>query len=275
MANGSQNGVSRMNCHPQYYLQDGNITFHVEGTLFRVHRHFFERESQFFIQEFAKAPQGGTSDTSAFRLDEVTAANFTKFLWVWYSPLYRRGNLSEPKEHWLTILELSTKWQFLNMQKLAIDELEKLDIEPIEKITTYDKHKIDKLLLLPAYKLLCKRTTRITDEEGEQLKVPTLLRIFEARDRARSAAEGRNLSSADADKKWERILIEVFELNSHATNQQGAQSQTKSDPNSKPNLNGNGNGAANGHKPSGSGSSTQNDKQQQKDADNTKGTAKK
>jgi len=272
MANGSQNGVSRMNCHPEYYLKDGNITFHVEGTLFRVHRHFFERESQFFLQEFARAPQGGTTDTSAFRLDEVTAADFTKFLWVWYSPSYRRDSLSEPKNYWLTILELSTKWQFLDMQKLAIDELEKLDIEPIEKITTYDKHKIDKLLLLPAYKLLCKRTTRITDEEGEQLKVPTLLRIFEARDRARSAAEGRHLSSADADKEWERILIEVFELNSHATNQQGAQSQTKSDPNSKPNLNGN--GAANGHKPSGSGSSTQNDKQQQKDADKTKGTAK-
>ncbi|KAG2098756.1 uncharacterized protein F5147DRAFT_582973 [Suillus discolor] len=249
MARGSQNGVPRMNCHPQYYLKDGNITFHVEGTLFRVHRHFFERESQFFLQEFAKAPQGGTTDTNALRLDEVTAADFTKFLWVWYSP---RGSLSEPKEHWLTILELSTRWQFLDMQKLAIDELEKLDIEPIEKITTYDKHKIDKLLLLPAYKLLCKRTSRITYEEGEQLKIPTLLRIFEARERARSAAEGRRagLTSADADDELERILIEVFELNSHATNQQGAQSQTKSDPTSKPNVN----GAANGHRPSGSGS---------------------
>ncbi|KAG1895033.1 uncharacterized protein F5891DRAFT_902797, partial [Suillus fuscotomentosus] len=222
MAHSSQNGMSRMNCHPQYYLRDGNITFHVERTLFRVHRHFFERESLFFLQAFARVPQGGTTDTSAFRLDEVTAADFTKILWVWYSP---RGSLSEPKEHWLTILELSTKWQFLNMQKLAIDELEKLDIEPIEKITTYDKYKINKLLLLPAYKLLCRRTTRITDEEGEQLKVPTLLRIFEARERARSAAGGRRAglmegrragpTSADADdEELENILIDVFELNS-------------------------------------------------------------
>ncbi|KAG1794784.1 uncharacterized protein HD556DRAFT_402315 [Suillus plorans] len=253
MAHSFQNGVSRMNCHPEYYLRDGNITFHVEGTLFRVHRYFFERESLFFLQEFARAPQGGTTDTSAFRLDEVTATDFTKFLWVWYSPSYRRGSLSEPKEHWLTILELSTKWQFLDMKKLAIDELEKLDIEPIEKITTYDKHKIDKLLLLPAYKLLCKRTTRITDEEGEQLKIPTLLRIFEARERAGSAAEGRRTgpTSADADdEELEKILIDVFELNSRATNQQGAQSQARSDATSTPNVN----GAANGHRPSGSGS---------------------
>ncbi|KAG2098758.1 uncharacterized protein F5147DRAFT_839599 [Suillus discolor] len=266
MAHRSQNGMFRVNFHPEYYLRDGNINFLVEGTLFRVHRHFFERESQFFIQEFARAPQGGTSDTSAFRLDGVTAADFTKFLWVWYSPSYRRGSLSEPKEHWLTILELSTRWQFLDLKKLAIDELEKLDIEPIEKITTYNRHNIDKLLLLPAYKLLCKRTTRITDEEGEQLKIPTLLRIFEARERARSAAAGRRagLTSADADdEELENVLIDVFELNSRTTNQQGAQSQARSDATSTPNVN----GAANGHRPSGSGS---NGNKQQKDADKVK-----
>jgi hypothetical protein len=104
MANGSQNGVSRVLHHPEYYLKDGNITFlvrhnslcvspaltttyeQVENTLFRVHRHFFERESQFFVEEFTKAPQEGTSDTSAFRLDKITSADFAKLLWVWYSP---------------------------------------------------------------------------------------------------------------------------------------------------------------------------------------------
>jgi len=58
----------------------------VQDTLFRVHRHFFEVESQFFLQEFAKTPKDGISDSSAFRLDKVTIADFSNFLWVWYSP---------------------------------------------------------------------------------------------------------------------------------------------------------------------------------------------
>jgi hypothetical protein len=103
MAHGSQNGISQMHHHPEYYLKDGDVTFHVrhnflhvslaliatceqvQGTLFCVHRYFFERESQFFAKEFARAPKEGTSDSTAFRLDEVNAADFAKFLWVWYS----------------------------------------------------------------------------------------------------------------------------------------------------------------------------------------------
>ncbi|KAG2367601.1 hypothetical protein BDR07DRAFT_1372741 [Suillus spraguei] len=232
MAPGSQHGISPIHHHPEYYFNDGNITFHVEGTLFRVHKHFFERESQFFVKEFADTAQEGTSDSRVFRLDHVTSADFAKVLWVWYSPSYRRE--SKPKEHWLTILDLSTAWQFPEMKKLAVAELQKLDIEPIEKITTYDKYHIDKSLLLPAYKLLCKRASRISDEEGEQLKMPTVLGILEARERAvRSAAEAGCCSptSADADdEELDKILTDVFNLNSRATNRQGAQSQVKSGP---------------------------------------------
>lgn len=276
MAPGSQNGVSQIHYHPEYYLKDGNVTFHVEGTLFRVHRHFFERESQFFAKEFAKAPQEGTSDSSAYRLDNVTIANFAKFLWVWYSPSYRCE--SKDKDHWLTILQLSTIWQFPDMKMLAVDELQKLDIEPVEKIVTYDRYHIDRSLLMPAFKLLCKRASRMSAEEGEQLKMPIVLGIHEARERAvRSAAESGCLSptSADADdEELERILNDVFTLNSRATNRQGAQSHVKPDPvpiikTPKPNLN----GTTNGNGSSAPGSSTQND-DKQKDADKNKGTGK-
>ncbi|KAG2755139.1 hypothetical protein P692DRAFT_20869738 [Suillus brevipes Sb2] len=276
MAPGSQNGVSQIHYHPDYYFSDGNVTFHVEGTLFRVHRYFFERESQFFAGEFAKAPQEGTSDSKAYRLYNVTVADFSKFLWVWYSPSHRRER--KDKDHWLTILELSTSWQFPDMKKLAVDELQKLDIEPVEKIVTYDRYNIDRSLLLPAFKLLCKRASRMSAEEGEQLKMPIVLGIHEARERAiRSAAESGCLSptSADADdEELERILNDVFTLNSHATNRQGVQSQVTPDPvpiikTPKPNLN----GTTNGNGSSAPGSSAQND-DKQKDADKDKGTGK-
>ncbi|KAG2117606.1 hypothetical protein DEU56DRAFT_865995 [Suillus clintonianus] len=267
MSPSSQNGVSRVNHHPDYYIKDGNITFLVEDTLFRVHRYYFDRESQYFVREFAKSPQEGTSDSSAFRLNNVTTADFAKLLWVWYCPIYRRER--KPKDHWLVILDLSTTWEFPEMKKLAVDELQMLDIEPVEKITTYDRYHIDKSLLLPAYKLLCKRAGRLSTEEGEQLKMHTVLGIQEARERAiRSAAEGgcRSPTSADADDgELEKILNDIFSLNGHVANRQASQSQAKPDPVpiiKKPEVN----GANNGNKSSASGSNDN----KQKDADKNK-----
>lgn len=55
-------------------------------TLFRVHKSFFERESEVFRNLFAQAakddPEAGT-DASPFTLD-VKPEEFEKFLWVWY-----------------------------------------------------------------------------------------------------------------------------------------------------------------------------------------------
>ncbi|KAG1741724.1 hypothetical protein EDB19DRAFT_709925 [Suillus lakei] len=219
MAHDSQIGVSRVH-HPEYYLKDGNVTFHVEDTLFRVHRHFFERESPFFVQVFAMAPRTGTSDSTAFRLNEVTTADFAKMLWVWYSPSHKREN--KPKDYWFTILELSTNWQFPDMKRHAVDELQNLDIEPAEKIAMYNRYNIDKSLLLPEYKFLCKRASQMSIEEGEQLELHTVLRIHEARERAISSAAERGCcfpTSADADdKELEKILTDVFNLNDYVTN---------------------------------------------------------
>ncbi|KAG1848948.1 hypothetical protein DFJ58DRAFT_795563 [Suillus subalutaceus] len=262
---GSHNGVSPVHHHPDFYLKDGNITFIVRHTYF-MSRSLFECESQFFVKEFAKAPREGTSDSTAFRLDQVTIADFANFLWVWYSQSYRRER--KPKEYWLTILELSTVWQFPEMKKLAIDELQSFDIEPVEKITTYDRYQIDRSLLLPAYKLLCKRAGRMSIEEGEQLKLHTVLGIQEARERAiRSAAESgcRSPTSADVgDEELDKILIDVFSLKGHNANRQGAQPQAKPDPvptiktpTPTPNVNGT-------NKSSASGSSSQNPKDNNK-----------
>jgi hypothetical protein len=60
----------------------------VEGTLFRVHRYFFERESEYFQQALqAAGPQeDGHSDRAAFRLDDVSISDFERLLWVFYNP---------------------------------------------------------------------------------------------------------------------------------------------------------------------------------------------
>ncbi|KAJ8597154.1 hypothetical protein M405DRAFT_877155 [Rhizopogon salebrosus TDB-379] len=134
--------------------------------------------------------------------------------------MYRRD--AKPKDHWIVILKLSTKWKFPDIKQLAVDELQKLEIDPVERIVTYDKYEVDRSLLLPAFKLLCKRTNRMSNEEGEQLKMPTVLGLYEVRERAiRSAAESghRSPTSADAeDGVLEQFLNEVFSLSGHTTN---------------------------------------------------------
>ncbi|KAG2363216.1 hypothetical protein BDR07DRAFT_1375941 [Suillus spraguei] len=219
METDSQNGVSRVQHHPEFYLPDGNITFLVENTFFCVHRTFFERESQFFIRELAQAPQDGISDESAFRVEDVTSEDFATLLWVWYSPKYRLDRNSS--DDWVVILELSTRWQFLEMKKLAIEQLQHLEMDPVEKIAIYNKYEIDRSLLLSEYKHLCTREGQMSIEEGEKVGILTVLAIHQARERAMKSAveKGRgNMTPADVDdEELEQILKDVFNLNQDST----------------------------------------------------------
>lgn len=238
METDSQNGVSRVQQHPEFYLPDGNITFLVENTFFRVHKFFFERESQVFIRELAQAPQDGTSDDSAFRVEDATSDDFTTLLWVWYSPKYRLDRKSS--DNWLVILELSTRWQFLEMRKLAIEQLQNLKMDPVEKIAIYNKYEIDRSLLLPEYKHLCTREGRMSIEEGEKVGLLTVLAIHQARERAMTSAvanERRGLTHADVDdEELEQILRDIFNLNEDFTtgSQLGADIHAQGQSNAPP-----------------------------------------
>jgi len=123
------------------------------------------------------------------------------------------------------------------MRKLAIEQLQNFEIDPVEKIAIYDKYKIDGSLLLREYKRLCMRKGQMSTEEGEIVKLPTVLGIYQARERAiRSAAEKgrRNPTPADAnEEELEQILIEIFNLNIcssagllHGANNQGSSGDT-------------------------------------------------
>lgn len=107
------------------------------------------------------------------------------------------------------------------MKELAIEQLQNLEIDPVEKIAIYDKYGIDRSLLLREYKRLCTREGQMSTEEGEKVKLPTVLGIYQARERAiRSAvAMGRrNPTPADADEEeLENILIDIFNLNIHSS----------------------------------------------------------
>ncbi|KIJ66000.1 hypothetical protein HYDPIDRAFT_27204 [Hydnomerulius pinastri MD-312] len=218
MASSTCNGVGQISRHPEYYIRDGNVTFLAERSLFRVHKSFFERESEFFKNLFSSPPPEGEefdegSDAKPYTLD-VKSSEFAQFLWVWYNPRYtysRRG-----KGAWLTILQLATRWIFPEIRKLAVRQLEKLLLPPVEKIEIYKGYNIDNDLLLPSYIALCKSPTLPSPADGDRLKMDTVLKLACARERAqRSAAESgcRSPTSAAADDEVLKAIIgELFDL---------------------------------------------------------------
>ncbi|KAI6046311.1 hypothetical protein EDC04DRAFT_1683113 [Pisolithus marmoratus] len=201
--------------HAEYYLQDGNVTFMVERRLFRVHRYFFERESEFFRNCFATSEECDGTDEKPYVLD-IKSEDFAKFLWVWYNRHYRYEGQS--RQTWLTILTLATRWGFISMRELAIHQLEHIAMGAVERIALYKEHKIDKRLLIPSYIELCKSPTLPSPDEADRLQLETVLRLAAARERALLRASEQGCPSPTSalleDDELVTIINDVFEMDS-------------------------------------------------------------
>ncbi|TFK50929.1 hypothetical protein OE88DRAFT_1630838 [Heliocybe sulcata] len=202
--------------HESYYIMTGDIIFLVENHLFRVHRYFFERESPVFREKLALATAPGqsprgTSDTNPFPIDDATTTDFSRFLWVFYNPLYSLYNASI--EEWTSILKLSYLWRFTEVKKLAVRELEKQYIAPVPKIALYQKYDVDRGLLLQSYSVLTKRAEPISMAEGLDLGLETCLLLARARELARSDKGVRASSPVTIEEsEVEGLLKDVFSL---------------------------------------------------------------
>ncbi|EGN92767.1 hypothetical protein SERLA73DRAFT_190617 [Serpula lacrymans var. lacrymans S7.3] len=219
----SDHGVARVVHHKDYYIRTGDVSFLVENHLFRVHSYFFERESIFFRQMLTGAtPAGersGSPDGDAYTLDDVRSEDFARFLWVFYNPKY--SLYQAPLENWLSVLHLANRWGFLSVKDLTVRELEKLTIEPIDKISIYHTYSIDKLFLIPSYIAVCKRDKPLGMAEGTKLGLETVLRLAEARERVRQRAVESGIRSptfADVEEfEVEGLIREVFGIPSRPT----------------------------------------------------------
>jgi len=179
---------------------------------------FFERESTYFVRKLAtpaspgKEPQG-TSDSTAIMLDDVTAEQFAKFLWVFYNPLY---SLYDAKiSDWEIILDIAVRWEFPEVKNLAVRELEKKEIPDSKRIKLYHANKVDRNVLIPRYASLCEREAPLSQEEGEDLGLATVLLIARGREEARSQPHkgGRTpLSATFRGPDLFGIIREVFQI---------------------------------------------------------------
>ena len=106
---------------------------------------------------------------------------------------------------WIAILDLSTRWEFDDIRRLAIKQLAGHKIEPIEEIVLEHKYKIPRQWAYEAYIDLCSRRSPLTKDEAEEVGMETAILINQAREKLEKT--GRN-----KPKEVARVVCYLFEL---------------------------------------------------------------
>ncbi|KAF8648497.1 hypothetical protein AX16_006206 [Volvariella volvacea WC 439] len=173
--------------HPDYYIQGGDLHVVVEDVQFRVHSHFFERESPRF-QRLLNCPvpgseRSGRSESAALKLEDVPASDFVVLLKIFYNPKFNIYDTFKTDD-WITLLRVSTQWQFPEVRSLAIRQLESAYMPIIDRVRIYQENRVDEQILYWRYRELCSRPEGLTLLEATQLGLETSIRIFQVRERA-------------------------------------------------------------------------------------------
>ncbi|KAF7768693.1 hypothetical protein Agabi119p4_7936 [Agaricus bisporus var. burnettii] len=173
-----------------YYLRGGDLFFLLGHVLYRVHSYFFLRESAFWKRELvgsSTAPDApllqGNDSTNAIILEE-DPKDFDCFLWVFYNE--NLGDFSAKLQDWITIMRYATRWDFPRIKDLAIQHLEKHEMNPIDRIKLYQENKLPEKYLFPLYVGLASRQELLGIEESRTLGIETLVLIQQARERLRA-----------------------------------------------------------------------------------------
>ncbi|KAL1742320.1 hypothetical protein HDZ31DRAFT_43502 [Schizophyllum fasciatum] len=201
--------------HEEYYITTGDLHFVVDRTRFRVHRYFYERESDYF-RSILLAPispgatRQGTTDENAIELDYVTSDEFAKFNWVFYNPkfsIYDKG-----ARDWHIVLRLAHRWRFPNVHELAVRELDKLYVPDIDRVAMYQDYDVDRRKLVPCYAALAQRAEPIALDEGERLGLETVIMLAQARELARAGPERALAPVGLRPEEMQEIVRDVFDL---------------------------------------------------------------
>jgi hypothetical protein len=87
-------------------------------------------------------------------------------------------------DEWISVLKLSTMWEFDACRNLVIDELSKDgNIDPITKVGLAKQYKIPQWLF-EGYETFIKRKEAISAAEAEQLGLATVVRLFHIREKS-------------------------------------------------------------------------------------------
>ena len=86
-------------------------------------------------------------------------------------------------ESWVSLLSFSTRFICDKIRARSIRELEAIQsrVDPIERIVLAVRHNVPQWLS-GAYQELCQRHDSLSEEEGERLGLPTVIKLMKARE---------------------------------------------------------------------------------------------
>ncbi|KDQ63981.1 hypothetical protein JAAARDRAFT_27659 [Jaapia argillacea MUCL 33604] len=166
-----------------YYFQD--VVFLVEDTLFRVPRRNFEMESDTFGGMFTlvqpeQSTTEGSSDDDPIYLEGYSKVDFQRFLRVLLPLRIGQVDLSTSDE-WISVLKLSHIWEFDTIKGLAIQALDKFDLDPVDKTVLARDYDIPGWLLL-TFNAIAQRGRGLDMSDLERLGIDWVLRLARVRE---------------------------------------------------------------------------------------------
>ncbi|KAI0267507.1 hypothetical protein BC834DRAFT_842676 [Gloeopeniophorella convolvens] len=161
----------------------------VEGRIYKIHRHFLERESEFFRDLFP-LPQGdskadaveGKDDDHPIKLVGTTTAEFDSLLRFFYFEMH--SDYKPSLDEWMTTLSISTRFIFDKVRERAIAEITARlnSFDPFELIAGANKYDVDQWLT-PAYRRIVLRSAIIAEREALSIPFSTSMMLMRARER--------------------------------------------------------------------------------------------
>ncbi|KAM5540464.1 hypothetical protein V8D89_005922 [Ganoderma adspersum] len=196
--------------HDNYYFDDGNIVFEVEGILYRLHRSILERHSPVFRELFmVPQPDGsneGISNRHPIVLEGIDPKDFGRLLSLLYPQTLGDCKLSNADE-WMSIFDQADRWQMDYLREHALNQLRTTYISPIAKIMFWTRYHLPETDIIPSLIDLIKRPDSLSLSEAYEIGLEMLVKLARARDMARD--DGLCPRSAGFSVKRDEALAHI------------------------------------------------------------------
>ncbi|KAL1662388.1 hypothetical protein GGF50DRAFT_59095 [Schizophyllum commune] len=165
----------------RFYLEDRNIDLKLDdGTLYNVHRYFFETYAPKFADEYLR-----NEGNEPIELPDVSCIDFERFLSIIYPTKLGRCDIHTVDE-WTSVLRLATKWSIRSLRDLAIEEIEP-KASPFDKVCVAREFDQGQNWLVPAFVDICSRSESLTRAEAERLGLPTVVEVSRIREEVKAS----------------------------------------------------------------------------------------
>ncbi|KAH9077851.1 hypothetical protein EDB83DRAFT_1525388 [Lactarius deliciosus] len=169
-----------------FYFNDSQVVLKVEQQIYKVHRYFLVRESEFF-QDLFSLPQGestsaeGVDDEHPIYVPGTPINEFENLLRFFYFGMHDDYKPTVPD--WISMLSISTRLNFPKVRERAIKEITARmeEIDPFDLIGIAVKYDVQQWLK-PAYRRIVTRTNLITHEEAKKIPFPMAVMLMRSRE---------------------------------------------------------------------------------------------